>query len=215
MKINYYLDIETVANEKAQDFYEKTAVYSAPANWKDPAKIEARIAEQRQKDLDKAALNWWTGKIVCIGIIGDTELSFKGADEKKILNNFFSWCETERKRHGEIDFIGKNYVNFDKPYIVGRAIANDTGLVYPFRISNSVNDIDHIFSRSARCNQVTSLKNYAFGMGVDGKFGSGGDVANWFVNNDLNQIEQYCLQDIRITKEFHERSTRKWFAPID
>ena len=74
------LDIETVAIDGAADLAEPV---TAPANWKDPAKIAAYVAEKQAEQTSRAALYPWTARVVAVGIIdGDqVEHVLTAADE--------------------------------------------------------------------------------------------------------------------------------------
>lgn len=199
-----FYDIETVKNERA-DSYFATKQYEPAANLKDPAKIEASIAEKRAKDLEKAPLHWWTGKVVCIGAIhGDECLTFSGEDEAVNLAKFFDWAL-------DIDcpLIGKSGDYFDMPFIVGRCLANDMGIPGFLRPGRSIQDVDQIFSFSSHCDQRSNLANYAFGLGIQGKTGHGSDVAAMYEAKEWEKLETYCIRDVEIVAEMMKR----WLKP--
>ncbi len=207
MKPDYLvLDIETVSNERAEEYIEKHSSYSAPSNWKDMEKIERYILNAKAKDLDKTALHWTTGKIICICAIDpilQKGFTFSGDDERKILTQFFSLLET-----GYGSLVGKNSDTFDIPYIVGRAMALDLGL--PRTLQHAVTDVDKIFGWSAATTQRANLNRYAFGLGIDTKTSHGSKVQSVYRNivqgrESWKVLEEYCMQDVKITAEILTR----------
>ena len=64
-------DIETIPQDEAK-LLALAPEFAAPANLKDPAKIEAAIARKKADYLADAALNWKTAEIVLIGAGDDT-----------------------------------------------------------------------------------------------------------------------------------------------
>lgn len=209
-------DIETVPSPEAKDYFAKKR-YEAPKNWKDPAKIEAYVMEARHEDMQKAALRWWTGQIVCISVKSLTAnwkpKTFIGPDEKAILKGFFTLLEDEKT---QVSLIGKNGDTFDRPFILGRALRHSTGVPQSLRPWRPVEDINHIFGFSARCDQIGKLEDYAFGLGIKGKGGHGSDIATWHSQAELGdpkgweKIATYCAQDVDITAEIMKR----WLLPF-
>lgn len=208
-------DIETVANPRASLFFQNKR-YKAPANWKDKDKIEAHILEQRHEDMQKAALRWWTGQIVCITmrpLRGHwNRKTVFGGDEAALLRQVFDILSAEKdKPH----LLGKNGDTFDRPYTIGRALALNLGIPDLFRPYRPIEDINHIFGFSARCDQVGKLDDYAFGLGIQGKTGHGTDVQGWFNQAELGdesawkKIAHYCADDDDIVHEM----LRRWLKP--
>ena len=202
-------DIETIANENSAHYF-LTKEYAAPGNYKDPAKIEAAIAEKRAKDIDQAALNWWTGAVVCIqASAGDEKFAGVDLDEKKLLLSFGEWLS----KHYDKVLVGKSSKTFDVPFLVGRYMAHDLGVPTNLRTVDRfrVTDIDQIFGHSITSGQVSTLSNYAFGLGIKGKSASGNHVAdmvNQYLLGDktkLTELENYCRQDVAITEEVLRR----------
>lgn len=124
-------DIETAPLVNARDFIDPPDLdgIEAPANYKDPAKIEQYIADARSKRLDKhvrdcaekAALDWNVGQIVAIGL--QTESMVRPqvaiADSHKREREILFWLwETVSSRRPVIGF---NIRSFDVPYCVQRS----------------------------------------------------------------------------------------------
>ena len=61
-----YFDIETNPHDR-EALQASMPTFTAPANWKDEDKIAAKIAEQEEKFISKAALNPATATVMAIG----------------------------------------------------------------------------------------------------------------------------------------------------
>src|SRR5512139_358804 len=83
-------DIESIPQDEAR-LLALAPEFTAPANLKDPAKIEAAIAKKRADYLADAALNWKRAEVVLIGAGDDTEIgSFTAGTEKELIGSFLS-----------------------------------------------------------------------------------------------------------------------------
>ncbi len=208
------IDIETVENDRARELYARTT-YEADRRLKDPAKIEQSIMEKRQKDMDKAPLHWWTGKVICIcaNVIGLEEKpkTFMGDDERELLMSFFDWLDHVWRRTHGYTLIAKSGEFFDFPFLIGRAMSCDIGIPDILRPRRSIADIDHIFSFSSQCDQRSNLNNYAFGLNIAGKTGHGSQVAGLYSQimmgdqDKWNDIGRYCASDTDIASEILRR----------
>ena len=77
-------DIETIPQDETK-LLALAPEFTAPANLKDPAKIEAAIARRKADYLADAALNWKTAEAVLIGAGDDTGIqSFTASTEKEL-----------------------------------------------------------------------------------------------------------------------------------
>lgn len=201
-------DIETVRNARSRAYYDAKE-YEAPSNYKDPDKIKAAIEEKRAADFAKAALTWWTAQICSIhaSVVTDPEVSFglSSDDEASLLIRFFCWLEDI----GGFQLIGKSSADFDLPMLIGRAIALNIGIPSWWRANRSYEDVDQFFSRSHACGQRSSLENYAWGMGIDGKLGNGAQVQDLYekalLSGDWNEMNRYCRRDKEIAAEMIRR----------
>jgi hypothetical protein len=174
-------------------------------------KLEQSVLQQKQKDLDRAPLHWWTGKVICISAINASGVAqtWAGPDEQSVLQGFFQALATMYQSH---TLVGKSSLFFDIPFLIGRAMAHDMGIPQQLRIAKEpVQDVNRIFSFSDSCPQVTSLKNYAWGLGLDGKLGEGSQVAEWYalgMTGDMDawdKIRNYCVRDSEIVLEILKR----------
>jgi len=206
-----FIDIETTKNSRSDAYYAKKT-YEAPSNYKNQEAIDGYITKAREKDAEKSPLYWWTGQIVCVCVCDDhgegESFSFAdrgGSDEEKekaLLIALFRYLDTMPG----VVLIGKESKDFDFPYLVARAMVHDIGIVNTLRnVNYTMHDINDIFSMSRAGICRTSLANYAWGLGIAGKSASPQDVQAWHKTGQYDLIEEYCMQDCRITAEVFKR----------
>lgn len=210
-------DIETVAHSKSKAHFDSKK-YEAPKNWKDPEKIADYVQAARHEDVQKAALHWWTGQVVCVTVRPLNgkypTKTFVGADEKQLLTALFDFL-ADAGRTAQPCIIGKSSDVFDKPFIIGRALAHDMGILQCLRGWKPINDVDEIFGFGSRAGQRGSLNDYAHGLGLSGKTGHGSDVQGWWDSyilgdaSSLTKIASYCADDTDIVHELLKR----WLKP--
>ncbi len=127
MSISKYLivDVATTAIPGVESFMEEP---SAPANYKDEAKIAAYIAEKKRDQADKCALDLDLGRITAIGL--------KGPDYEHVM-----LAETEDQEPEVIGFLAEalgpeptivtfNGHRFDLPCVMRRALY--CGVPFPY-----------------------------------------------------------------------------------
>jgi hypothetical protein len=202
-----FWDIETRANDRAREYYER--FWTPPGNVTKPETIAAKKEEQL-KTLDGAGLRWWTGAVCCIcaRTDGDDKFSMVNADETFLLNSFFSWCRT-REAENDVVYIGKNALDFDRPFCIGRALAGRVILPYKFCDKGNkspILDIDKIFgwSRSST-QQIGKLRDFAWGLGIDQTSSPGSEVQGLWDKSQHLQIMTHCEQDVMIYSEIYKR----------
>lgn len=218
MTVHIAYDIETSENDRASEYYDnrqRTNYYQAPANYKDEKKIEAYVEAAKKKDRESAALHWWTGQIICISAY---DLSSKGQvsvfcpettdqyDEAKVLSNFFDylWDKTSEHSRG-IQLIGKQNKDFDDGYVVGRSMVHNLGIPHALRRRDIHSDVNDFFAMSRSSAQRGRLDDYAFGLDLPLKLGSGADVPKWWAEGKIDTIKHYAERDIEITGEIVKR----------
>ena len=111
------LDIETYSLSDAAGFIEEP---TAPANYKDPEKIAAYVAEKRAELLTKCALDPDLCCIVAIGMVHPVTGSI-GVTTAKNVDDERAMLETFWQVAGDRDFIGFNLLGFDLPVLMRRS----------------------------------------------------------------------------------------------
>lgn len=174
------------------------------AEWRESqaAKIQGSIDAKRRADQDKAALHWWTGKVICICTRNERgdEHTFQDESECVIISDFFRYLKSREHRA-----IGKSSNDFDRPFLIGRALHHDIGIPAQWRPNYPIDDVNQIFSNRTSSSQISSLANYAWGLCLEEKKGLGSDVADWYKAGNHQQIAEYCRHDVALTAEIFRR----------
>ena len=188
--------------------------FEAPANYKDPEKIAASIAEQRAKWKERAALDPMTGRILAIGSMDEVTIVCDHGENREadIIGNFFRVYE----RHASCGerMVGFNIRSFDLPFIVRRAFI--TGVPVPpqlkpngqstwFKFPETFIDLRDIWLCSEK-NGHGSLGTLCKLMGLGEKTGSGADFARLYADESTRQQAlDYLKNDLLLTSKLAER----------
>lgn len=121
-----YIDIET-APLPEETLRRTMPEFTAPANWKDAEKIQAKIKEQESAYIEKAALSPMTGRVQAIGIYCDKEdaytpLDETGCSEAELCDQF--WKHIAPNGAIMTAVYGWNHRGFDIPFMVKRSWRN-------------------------------------------------------------------------------------------
>jgi len=120
-----YLDIETAPIDRAAQFVDPP---TAPANYKDAAKIDAYVAEATVKALERCALDFGLLRIGAIGLgawtaAGEPETDATccatEAEEAEALRHLWTRIEATFAAGGVV--VGYNIAEFDMPAIITRS----------------------------------------------------------------------------------------------
>jgi hypothetical protein len=165
-------DIETGPRDQ-QILAALMPAFSAPANYKDPEKIAANIAEQKNKWLEQAALSPVTGRVIVIGFQHGTAPAVileaaSEADEARILAAF--WAEVQR--HPSREWAGWNIHGFDLDFLVKRSwfhrLAVPMHLIMSGRyVASRWNDLMKAFQAPDWKAPFTSLEDAARFLEID------------------------------------------------
>lgn len=196
-------DIETIPNNRAEEYFTTIKRYKAPSNYKDQEKIQSYIQESIYEDIQRAGLYWWSGKVICISlekVLSGKKITLYEEDEVKLLTQFAKAL----KDNPGFKIIGKSSKDFDIPFLKGRYLHHDIG--FPESLHNpSITDVDEIFSYSRSCGQVSNLNTYAFGMGLETKTSHGSKVHQMYLEGNVDEIKEYCAHDTHIVAEMLRR----------
>lgn len=220
MNAHLYLDydIETASNDDVDNYLEDLD-FKPRGNLKDPKKIEQDLVDKKAKQKAFAPLYWWMNRPVTIVVYDeyiDKYFSFTDPNPQKLLAQFCNLLITEYPNH---ILCGKNSNTFDNPVVTGWLIKWNMGVPEHFKRhlrGLPLTDIDQIFGLGSLANQRTTLENYAYGMGIDGKSLHGGQVADYYRAAQLGDetamdtIVQYCKQDVKIQSEMRKRFLKNY-----
>lgn len=115
-----YFDIETIADPEAVKIFPEP---TPPANYKDPEKIAAYIAEEKAKQISQAALDPDYGRVDAISLkLGSTgKIITRLAGEDGTEPEIIAWFWDQFKNAGGYS-TGYNIAGFDLPYLMRRAM---------------------------------------------------------------------------------------------
>lgn len=212
-------DIETIPNNRAQEYFTKYKKYKAPSNYKDADKINSYIEESRAEDIKRAGLYWWTGEIIaiCTHNIVNKKTTYYCTKEFDTIE-CVKFCKDEVELLQQLmndlsdrtyTLIGKNCKTFDKPFIAGRLLHHNIGFIDLFR-RGYITDVDEIFSNSSYCSQITNLDAYAFGMNITGKEFDGSQVHELYLQGKHQELARYCIHDVEVVSEMVRRYYKQW-----
>ncbi|MBI3933603.1 MAG: ribonuclease H-like domain-containing protein [Acidobacteria bacterium] len=174
------------------------------AEWK---ALSAKAPSLKKKVREDSALDWSLGHIVCIGLLlleeeREYEACFAGPEEAEVLRKF--WEEIRPDDY----LIGHNLLGFDLPYIQARSVIRMVKPSRSFELRRystlSVFDTMQVWANWDR-QKYPKLETLAAVFDLGGKGGSGDQVAKWFEAGDWERIKEYCMQDIRLTREIYLR----------
>lgn len=169
--------------------------------------IATRVPSIRKKGLERTGLDRSLGQIVCVGLIvldGGTEreVSFVGADEGNVLKKF--WAELKPEDY----LIGHNLLGFDLPFLQARSTIRKVkpSRKFDFRkySTSAVFDTMQVWANWSM-DQYPKLDLLAAVLGFGGKSGSGNQVAEWAREEKWETISEYCMQDVRLTRDIYRR----------
>ena len=222
--------VEAIRDEMAGKLSANLAQVRAPANYKDPAKIAEYVETERNRlrdlhdaDVEKAILSTsfdgGYGQIVCVGwCIGDDEpQSMRVQDlsleqERAMLRD---WCALMQSLHGTSGtrpvLIGHNLLAFDLPFVWKRAMVH--GIKPPFWLPRdpkpwSETVVDTMTYWAGTRDRI-SLDKLCRVLGVPGKGDgpTGADVWPMVQDGRLDDVAQYCRDDVVRTRAVFKRMT--------
>jgi len=200
-----FFDIETVkgtVNINPDDL-------KAPSNYKSAEAI-AKYQQAKAQEIEaKAGLNSFTAKICCIGyaVNDDPAKYIVGINEQEVLTKFADALEVEA-----VTWIGYNILAFDLPFIYHRAIKYGLkGLknMLPQDSRQYSYDVMKKISPTDYASRV-SLKDAALYFGLENPKNkmSGADVQSYYDAGRFDEIGQYCLMDVEITRNLYNLITK-------
>src|SRR5262252_7655260 len=116
------VDIATTALDNVAAYLDGEVI-QAPANWKDPVKIAAYVAEKQAERIERAALDPDLGRISAIGFIEthDRDMTVRLCkdedEERRALDGFRIRLQDRRPA-----LVGYNALAFDWPFLQRRAL---------------------------------------------------------------------------------------------
>lgn len=210
-----FFDIETIASPAACALMPDP---KPPANFKDPEKIAAAIAEKKAEQLDMAALDPDYGTVISIGIsygeevnvwaVGQTgTYNTHPVTEADLLIGFWDHLASVNGR-----CVGYNILSFDLPYLLRRSMALNIRppllpVLAKFR-TEPVTDLMSILYNWGS-DRYKSLKQVCRLYGIPNDIP---DVDGSKVKDlTLNALIEYQASDVRLVIQLYERMKGVYF----
>lgn len=196
--LNYCIyDIETYKSDRIEEYIDQAEI-KPDARLKDPEKIQKSIDDKREAIRERAALRWITGRVIACGIsFNGTFKFFTADDEKELLQDLDIFISGKN-----IDeFVGKNNIDFDQPFLIGRHLVN--GLPVPEWLRRRHVDIQNFFG-TGRSLQRASLADIEWALDIqrDGEKDAL-QCFKWWDEGDIESIEKYNKQDVESTERIY------------
>ncbi|MCP4108359.1 MAG: hypothetical protein GY749_22915 [Desulfobacteraceae bacterium] len=206
---NYlYLDIETIP---CQDDVKNAALVAnakPPSNYKKPEVIEKWRDANSKDTIAKTSFNGGLGHICCIGSSAAGVFNISNVkQEKEMLEKFVSVINAGYAETIPV-IVGHNVNNFDIRFIWQRAICLGVRLPgwFPRDPKPWGEDTFDTMTAWAGKNGTVSLDNLAGYLGLKGKTGVDGSmVAGMWAEGKRDEIANYCMDDVLLTKSIHEK----------
>jgi predicted PolB exonuclease-like 3'-5' exonuclease len=204
--MRWFIDIETVGLPEAAQYAEPVA---APANYRDPEKIAAYIAEKQAEQVNKAGLDLDLCRVVAIGLMAEGAsvvqvLMAKDHDEEaQMLREL--WASLTKDRHPVL--VGFNILGFDLPVLIRRS--QYLGVPYPRMNLDRYRTPHHDLMLELTWRglvRARSLKFYAkrFGIDVQDEV-NGADMPVLVEAGDWDKVTSHVTSDVRLTAALAER----------
>lgn len=212
MKI--YCDIETIPSETRPDPSE----IQAPANYRDPAKIQAYQLEKVEEAFRKQAFDSMVGRLAVVGWAIEDEdprsitLGVDVEDEAGLLAMFEN--EVLECRGGEaITWVGHNFQSFDGVWLRRKGIKHGLGhlpsLINLDRYRGNVEDTMLIWSPHDPRDRVGLDKLARFlGQGAKTEGIDGSKVWDFWQEGRLDEVAAYCRADVALTRSIFKNLAR-------
>ena len=206
-----YFDIETEGRQDALELMDESE-FAAPATYKDPEKIAAKVAENKAKALRDAALSAMTGRILVIAYATDDgEVQIIEGDEKKVVETFL--IVAKQAINGGNRIFGYNVLGFDLPFIGQRAAI--LGVQVPlalytfwkgrFQWAEHFVDLMELVKFGHRDFKGYSLKNVARVMGLEFQKTGDGSAFSGLYRDDRDKALEYVKRDVECTRALAKR----------
>ena len=224
--MNIYFYIETIPAQNPEVLAEIRKGITAPGQYKKPESIDewmkANADAEAEKEWLRTSFDGALGQICCIGLaIDDAEpVSFYEGGESEIIRLAIGFMadnvhdfipHSSRMSDKDVCFIGHNIVGFDLPFLKKRCIVNRIRppSFIPFSAKPWDGSIfDTMIQWDSSKDKRISLNNLAHALGEGSKGGvSGADVWPMYKAGQFQEIADYCMNDVELTRNIHKRMT--------
>ena len=207
--IKLFIDIETLPGDEA--LKERIASeIKPPGNISRPERIEQWEKEEKPIQIEKryrdTSFDGAYGRILCIGYIredhGGIQQGVLTGDEMSILKAFWTLAH-------DVDlFVGFNILDFDLKFIWQRSVVNGVrpSREIPFARYRSEPVFD-VMQEWEKWGSRISLDELCRALGVESSKAvlDGSKVYDFFLAGKLQEIHDYCLRDVSVTRRLYEK----------
>ncbi len=209
----FYFDIETIPVQSEAKRADVAAHVKPPANYKDPDKIAAWLAEAGEEAVGKTSFDGFQGHIAAIAWRiggGETQVrSVRGVDdpaeEIAALSDFFAALPHLKAT----TLVGHNIIGFDIPFLTRRAVVLGVKMPAPWtwpRNPKPWSDKCDDTMLMAGGSSYVGLDAMCRHLGIPSKDGfDGSQVAAAWTAGLHDQIADYCKDDVQRVAAVHGR----------
>jgi DNA polymerase elongation subunit (family B) len=213
------LDIETAGDlspAMMESIEAEAQQQKPPSNYKDPAKIEAYLAEAKAKHIaaavERAALSPLTGRVVCVTVAVEGEDGWSttciGPDgpgsampERELLDRSMAYLA---KADAGCRVVTYNGTAFDLPFLSLRCMVR--GIASPWCIPRPKGDYARHLDLFETLGKPGSLDKVCLAVLGDGKGAyTGRDVGESWKNARFSEIREYATREMRLMIDLYSR----------
>lgn len=209
-----FLDIETLPGDDSVREHIARETHP-PASISDPEALERWEAEQKPELVEntyrRTSLRGHAGRILCVGYIKEApglyDEGVLAGDEPAILRAFWDLVL-------DVDlFVGFNVLDFDLKFIAQRSVVCRVPPSRPISFrryqQEPVYDVMREWEAWSTRDYI-SLDTLSRALGMESpKTGGvdGGQVYDFYLAGRLQEVYEYCLRDVRVTRDIYRRMT--------
>ncbi len=224
--INFFLDLETIPDQRPLALEKLRADVTAPGQYKKPESIDKWLADNAQSAAEekhhKTSLNGIAGEICSIAWAfddGEIQGLFRPPDitERQFLETFFETIygeTTATMKPGEgtpmLQWIGHNLIDFDLRFLLHRSLINNVRPMFtlPVDARHGQGKVFDTMKEWAGWKGFVSQNALREAFGIKGKSDMDGSMV-WQAYQDgkFEEILEYNKDDVRIVREIYNRMT--------
>lgn len=197
-------DIETVPDENMLDDLKPEV---SLGNLKDPVKVAAKIKEWEKGQIKKMSVSPFMNQVISIQAWSTIENKFIEFDGYSTEAGKINFIMELIGLHDLV--IGHNIVGFDLTTIKMRAMVHGIILPGKFKALKKYSDFPFYDTMQQLAgwdsSQWKGLDWWCRRLGIEGKSNHGSNVYQMWKEGKQSEIDEYCRDDVRATKELYDR----------
>ncbi len=206
-----FIDCET--KPTSAQWFADDIVITPPGQYKKPESIqkwlEENEASERQKIIDKTAVDTSLAEIICICYAADDGLvvEITGETEKDILAEFFAFGLPGNRKSR---LVGHNILGFDIPLIYHRAIVNGLRPSHAFHMHYKPWDNNLVFDTMVEwCGIRDRISQHRLAklLGIPTQDVDGSQIPELYAAGKIDEIAAKCRFDVEQNRQIFKRMT--------